>query len=286
MLLDQPQGVLGTPAVDEHSGRAVEQRREVAEHQAADEAELAHDEVDVLAGQLPALADALGGVAQRVVRVGDALRGRGRSGGVEHHGQVVGVARDVLVRRVILGQPVHEVGLDREEQRDLVGDPPGTSRAPCHRRSPSSPVALRLRDQRRELSLVEHRRQRRDDDAAVHAAEHRHRRLDRVAAEEDHDVPGLDAALREPHRHADGRPPELIECEDAIVEDQRRLLRVLRGATGKVAPQISVTPVPLGVIAIGFGLERQGRHRLPPLCMLSSLGWRAALRQSPSLRRR
>ena len=55
-------------------------------------------------------------------------------------------------------------------------------------------VALRLLDQRRELGLVEHRRQRRQHDAAVQAPEHRDRGLDRVAAEQDHDIAGLDAA--------------------------------------------------------------------------------------------
>ena len=40
VLLDQPQRVLGVPAVQEDAGGAVEQRRQVAEDEAADEAEL------------------------------------------------------------------------------------------------------------------------------------------------------------------------------------------------------------------------------------------------------
>ena len=213
MLLDEPQGVLGAPPVDEHSRGAVEQRREVAEHEAADETELAHDEVDVLAGQLPALADALGGVAQRVVRVGDALRGRGRPGGVEHHRQVVGVTRDVLVRRVVLGQAVDELGLDREEQRDLIGDLPGTSRAPSRRRSRAAPwrrVCAISADSWVSLNIggsgaITTPRCMQPSIATAASIEWRPRRID--------DVARLDTALREPERHADRGTPELIERE-------------------------------------------------------------------------
>ena len=77
-----------------------------------------------------------------------------------------------------------------------------------------------------------------------------------MTPEENHDLSRLDAAVGEQDRHPDGRPPELIERENPVVEDQCRLVRLLGGAAGEVAPQVSLTPVPLGVIAIGLGLER------------------------------
>ena len=255
MLLDEPQGVLGAPPVDEHPRGAVEQRREVAEHEAADETELAHDEVHVVAGQLPALADAFGGIPQRVVRVRDALRGRRGPGGVEHHRQVVGMTWGVLVRWVVLGQAVDELRLDREEQRNLIRHLAALGELLLSAEA-DQPLGPRLHDQRRQLRLVEHRRKRRDHHASVHATEHRHRGLDRVTPEEDDDVSRLDTALGEPERHAYSSPPKLIEREDAVVEDQRRLVRALLRATGEVAPQVSLTPVSLRVIAICLGLER------------------------------
>ena len=101
VLLDQPQRLLGLPAVQQDAGRAVEQRRQVAEDQSADEAELDDVEVDVVAGQPPARADALGRVAQRVARVRDALRRGRRARRVQDDREVVGVARGALVRKVL-----------------------------------------------------------------------------------------------------------------------------------------------------------------------------------------
>jgi hypothetical protein len=103
----------------------------------------------------------------------------------------------------------------------------------------------------------------------VQAAEHRHRRLDRVPAEEDHDIARLHTPFRQADRHPDRGAAQLIKREHAIVEDQRRLLGVLLRTACKVAPQVSVTPVSLGVIAISLGLERHGRHCSPPVIMLS-----------------
>ncbi len=64
-----------------------------------------------------------------------------------------------------------------------------------------------------------------------------------MAAEQDDDVARLDSRLREPDRHADRSTPQPIEREDAVLQDERGLLRVLLGATGKVAPQVSLAPV-------------------------------------------
>src|SRR5207253_338630 len=86
---------------------------------------------------------------------------------------------------------------------------------------------------------------------------------------EDYHVARLHATVCQADRNADGGASELIEREEAVVEDQRRLLRILLRATSKVAPQVCVTPVSLGVIAICLGLKRHGRHVPPPVFMLS-----------------
>ena len=71
------------PAAEQDAGRALQQHRQVAEDEPADEAELDDGQVDVVAGQAPARADALGRVAQRVARVRDALGRRRRARGVQ-----------------------------------------------------------------------------------------------------------------------------------------------------------------------------------------------------------
>ena len=152
VLLDQPQRLLGLPAAEQDAGRAVEQDREVAEDEAADEAELDDGQVDVLAGQPPARADALGRVAQRVARVRDALRRRRRARGVQDQREVVGVARGALVGQVLAGERVDVLGQDRERAGAGRRRPRGTWRSPSRRRSSRSPPRASARRARRAAS--------------------------------------------------------------------------------------------------------------------------------------
>ena len=88
----------------------------------------------------------------------------------------------VLVLRVLSGETIDELGLDRQEERDLSGHLPALGElllAPKR----EQPGRARLPDQGRQLALVEHRRQGCDHDAPVQAAEHRHSRLDGMATD-------------------------------------------------------------------------------------------------------
>ncbi len=67
------------------------------------------------------------------------------------------MTREVLIRGVVLCQAVDELGLYREEQRDLIGDLPALRELLLSAESDQR-LRPRLRDQRRQLGLVEHRR--------------------------------------------------------------------------------------------------------------------------------
>ena len=127
---------------------------------------------------------------------------------------------------------------------------------------------LRLIDERRQLGLVEHRRQRRQHDPAMQAAEHRDRGLDRVPTQQDHDVAGLDATVREAVGHAQGRAAELVVRDPPVVEHQGHAVAVLLCARVEIAPQVSVAPITLGVVALGLRLK--GQRRLGHLSLLRS----------------
>jgi hypothetical protein len=80
-----------------------------------------------------------------------------------------------------------------------------------------------------------------------------------MPAEQDHDIARGHPTLGEAGRHPDRHAAELLEGHLAVVEDQRRLVRVLVDARREVAPQVAFAPVALGVVAIGLRLERQRR---------------------------
>ena len=266
VLLDQTQCLLGLPAAEQDPGGAVEQHREVAEDEATDEAELDDGQVDVLTGQPPARADALGRVAQGVARVGDALRRRRRPRRVQDQREVVGVTRGAVGRQVLRGEGVDVLRQEREQQqavaRHLAAFRDLLVAAEAHDRG-----RLRLLDQSRHLGLVEHRRQRCEHHAAVQAPEHRDRRLDRVAAQQDHDLAGLDAALREAVGHPDRGAAELRVGDRAALEEQRDPVGVLLRARVELAPEVALSPVALRVVALGLRLEgqrRPGHFSSPP----------------------
>ena len=91
---------------------------------------------------------------------------------------------------------------------------------------------------------VEHRRQRREHDAAVQAAEHRDRGLDRVAAEQHDHVARLHRAGGQPRGQRDGGAAQLVVGDAPVVEDQRDLVRAARARAREVAPQVARSPVP------------------------------------------
>ena len=220
-------------------GRAVEQHREVAEDEAADEAEL-----DDGRGRCP-----------RRSAPSARTRPRSRSAGCWSSARCpsaptscptsAGPARG---RRRGAGCASAGRSCAARRRRPPAGAVSSSRRSPATLRHfaisfspPKLTIARRLRllDQGRQLGLVEHRRQRREHHAAVQAPEHRDRRLDRVAAQQDHDLAGLDAGLREAVGHADRGAAELGVGDRAVVEDQRDPVGVLLRARVEVAPEVA-----------------------------------------------
>ena len=235
MLLDQPQRLLGLPPAHQHAGAAAQQDGEVPEDQPADEPELGGDQAAVVLAQVPAPADALGGVAQGVARVHDALGFRGRAGGVHHHRDVVGPALRALVGRAGRDQLVDRPAVQRDElldERGRLGALGDLRRAPEADERPRP----RLAGERGQLREVEHRRQRGEHHAAVQATEERDRGLDRVAAEQQDDVARSDRAGGQARREPDGGGAQLGVRDPPIVQDQRDLVRLGVRARREIAP--------------------------------------------------
>ena len=259
MLLDQAERLLGLPPAHEHARAAAQEDREVAEDQPADEPELGGHQAAVVAAESPAPADALGGVAQRVARVHDALGRRGRARGVHDHRHVVGAALGALVGRFGGDELVDGLGHERDQPSDerrrllALGDLLLAAEADDRLRA-------RLVGQRGELRDVEHRRQRREHDAAVQAAEQGHGSLDRVAAEQQHDVARLDGGGGQARRQPDGGAAQLVVRDPAVVEDQGDLVGRGVRPCGEIAPQVTGPPVALGVVPVGVWLEAQRGH--------------------------
>ena len=119
-------------------------------------------------------------------------------------------------------------------------------------------AGARLLHERRQLALVEHGRQRGQDDPAVQAPEHGDGGLDRVAAQQHDDFAGVHAARREAVRDADRGAMELLVGHPAVVEDERDACPGPRRARAANSFHRSpVPPVALRVIALGLRLEGQ-----------------------------
>ena len=198
-----------------------------------------------------------GRVAQRVGGVRDALGRRRRAGGVQHQRDLVRVARHARV--IELARLVHVRGHDGQQRQAIARHLAALGDLLLATEGHDRPRA-RLLGQRRHLRLVEHRRQRGEHDAAVQAPEHRDRGLDRVAAEQDHDLPRPDARVRQPVRDGDRRAAQLCIRHRAVLEDQGDARSVLARTRIEVAPQITVLPVALRVVALGLRLELESRH--------------------------
>ena len=175
---------------------------------------------------------------------------------MKDHREVVGVARGPVGRQIAGRELVDELRQHGEQEGHLVGDLHALRDLALAAEGDEA-LGAGLRQERRELRRVEHRRQRREHDAAVQAPEHRDRGLDRMAAEEDDHVPRLHTAVGEPARHADRGAAQSGEGDLAVLEDQGHLVRVLLDSAVEVLPEVAVAPVPVGVVALGLRLERQ-----------------------------
>ena len=67
----------------------------------------------------------------------------------------------------------------------------------------------------------------------------------------------------------DPTAPSHLWVVDSATDRVYQYDNAVGGTAREVAPQVPVTPVSVGVVTIGLGLECQGRHRGPPLVMLS-----------------
>ena len=242
----------------------LQQHGQVAEDEPADEAELDDGEVDVVAGQPPARADALGRVAQGVARVGDALRRRGRARRVQDERERR--RRDARLRASGWSWR------DRRRRRPpaapsaAAGDRPpprGTWRSPCRRRSsrsrsrasarpaPTSAVSLNIGGSGASTTP----RCRQPSIATAASIEWRPSRITTS--------PGLMPRLREAVGDAERGAAELGVGDAPVVQHQRDAVGVLLRARVEIAPEVALAPVALGVVALGLRLEGQRRlgHR-------------------------
>ena len=179
VALDQPHRLVHVPAREQHARRARQDAGQVAEDEAADEAELGQHEQAVLAGQTPAREHLLARVAHGVGGVHDALGGRGRARQQKDHGHGVGV--DGLACRVggLGEQRGQVVRFDGDDERHGVRNGAGTGDG---LRSPEADqgAGAGLAHQRADLLLAEERRHEGQDGTAVHARQQRDDGLDRV----------------------------------------------------------------------------------------------------------
>ena len=171
--------------------------------------------------------------------MGDALWLRCRPGRVKQHRQLVGVAAEPIAGRISTCGPGVDVGGgDFEQQLDLVLDLAALVGLLLATEGDEG-ARRRLLDQRRQLRHVEHRRQRREHDAAVQATEHRNRRLDRVAPEQHDDVARLDAGIAQLARDAERGLAQAAVGDSAVVEDEGRAVRAFERARFDVFPQVA-----------------------------------------------
>ena len=256
----------GVPAAEQDAGRALQQHGQVAEDEPADEAELDDGEVDVLAGQAPARADALGRVAQRVARVRDALRRRRRARGVQDQRE----RRRRGAARASSGWSWPPRRRRPPAARSAAaGDRPpprGTWRSPSRRRRSRSPSRASARPAPPSASALNiggsgastTPRCRQPSIATAASIEWRPSRITTS--------PGSTPSSAEPVRDGDRGAAQLRVGHRAVVEHQGHAVGVLVRARVEVAPQVALPPVALRVVALGLRLERQRRrgHRVSP----------------------